>query len=301
MNRASWGRRFALAAALAVAFALAARADVLVAAWEGLVELITVQGKPVPASPAVISAHEIQELEGQEAQVQAERLLERAINHYDGATDLISRRVDGWRGEIKLTGTLNGLYMTAINSNDLRVRAAALELYLAANDVEKTPVELDRIMSRCDREADGRPYMLWIVGLLGNRGVDPGRALNHLLRWSNDPDLETRHWAVEGIAILGTDDAIAPLLRVFHDDPSPIIRERAACGLAQSGMLTARQRFTAIPELLRFADDPGLDDTTRGWVFQALQDISGERLGNDPSDWRAWWAKGPQPPGDVAR
>ena len=156
-------------------------------------------------------------------------------------------------------------------------------------------------MARCDRQADGRPHELFVVGLLGNRGVDPRRALDYLLGYANDPDVETRQWAVEGIAMLGTDDAIAPLLRVFHDDPSPLIKERAGCGLAQSGMLTAKQRFTAIPELLRFADDPQLDDKTREWVVQALQDISGKRFGGDVRDWRAWWATQPQPPEPEAR
>src|SRR4029077_20969773 len=115
-------------------------------------------------------------------------------------------------------------------------------------DIGKTPEDLDRIMARCDAQADGRPHALYVVGLLGNRGIDPQRALDYLLHWSETTDDDTRHWAVEGIAMLGSDESIAPLLRVFHDDPSPFIRERAACGLAQHGMLDARQRFTAIPE-----------------------------------------------------
>jgi len=111
-------------------------------------------------------------------------------------------------------------------------------------------------MARCDREADGRPHEIYVVGLLGNRGVDPRRALDYLLRFASDPDVETRKWAVEGIAMLGTDDAIAPLLRAFHDDPSAVIRERAGCGLAQSGMLTGEAAVHRHSELLRFADDP---------------------------------------------
>ena len=280
MNQGSWGRRIALAAALATAFALAARADVLVAAWEGLVDLIGIEGEPVPASPAVISGHEVKELQALAPQAQAERLLERAINHYDGAATMIAKNIDGWRGKIAMEGTLNGLFLTAMNANDLRVRAAGIELYLAAYDIGKTPEDLDRIMARCDREADGRSHELWVVGLLGNRGVDSRRALDYLLRWANDPEVDTRHWAVEGIAMLGTDDSVASLLRVFHDDPSPFIRERAACGLAQHGMLTQRQRLTAVPELLRLKDDPSLDDKTREWVVQALEDIRGERLGD---------------------
>jgi len=266
---------------LALAFAFAARTDVLVAAWEGLVELITIDGPPIAASPAVLSTHEVDELESLPPQAQAERLLERAINHYDGASSLIAARVDGWRKHIKMEGSLNGLFMTAMNSNDLRVRAAGIELYLAAYDCGKTEVDLDRIITRCDRQAEARPHYLWAVGLLGNRGVAPRRALDYLLSWSKDPDEETRHWAVEGIAMLGTDDSIAPLLEIFHDDPSPLVRERAACGLAQHGMLTQKQRATAVPELIRFREDPGLDDKTRAWAVQALADITGERAETD--------------------
>jgi hypothetical protein len=301
MSMKESGRRMVLGAVLLVAFMLAARTDVLVAAWRELVGLITLEGQPVAASPAVISGHEVEEIETLEPQAQAERLLERAINHYDGAAARIAGSVDGWRGKITMEGRLNGLFMTALNANDLRVRAAALELYLAAYDVGKTPEDLDRMMARGERQAEGRPHALFVVGLLGNRGVDPRRALDYLLRYADDPDVETRKWAVEGIAMLGTDDAIAPLLRIFHDDADATVRERAGCGLAQSGMLTAKQRFGAIPALLRFADDPALDDKTHAWVFQALADISGERLGFDIRDWRDWWAKGPQPPEGDAR
>ena len=66
--------------------------------------------------------------------------------------------------------------------------------------------------------------------------------------------MNIRYWAVEGLAYLATDAAIAPLLDIFHDDPSPMIRERAACGLAQSGMFSAAQRRTAVPRLLDFAE-----------------------------------------------
>jgi len=159
---------------------------VLVAAWKELVELIGIEGEPVSASPARISGHEVQELETLAPQAQAERLLERAINHYDGAAALIAEGVDGWRGKITMEGRLNGLFETALNANDLRVRAAGLELYLAAYDIGKTPEDLDRIMARCDRQADGRPHELFVVGLLGNRGVDPRRALDYLLGYAND-------------------------------------------------------------------------------------------------------------------
>ena len=96
-----------------------------------------------------------------------------------------------------------------------------------------------------------------------------------------DPDPEVRHWAVEGLAYLGTNETIAPLLQAFHDDPSPMVRERAACSLAQSGMLTQEQRHSVIPHLLDYADDASLDTQTHGWVYQALRDITGQTLPND--------------------
>jgi hypothetical protein len=94
---------------------------------------------------------------------------------------------------------------------------------------------------------------------------------------------------VEGLAYLGTDEIIAPLLQVFHDDPSPMIRERAACGLAQSGMLSEKQRRSAVPRLLDFADDAALDPDTHKWVFQALRDITGQNLPHDSAAWRSWY------------
>jgi len=284
-------------AAVTAALVLMAKPGVLFAAWKELSYLVALKGDPIQASSPVISGHELEELDAMAPQAQAERLLERAINRYLGATALIADRIEGWHGKIKLDGTLNGLFVTALDSNDLRVRAAAIEIYLAAHALDKTPESLERVIARCQRQAAGRPNELWVVGLLGNRGVEPERALDFLLKWVDDPNVETRHWAVEGLAMLGTDATIVPLLTIFHDDPSAFIRERAACSLAQSGMLTRRQRWTALPQLIRFADDPALDDKTRAWVFQALQDISGERLPDDTRDWKARWAKEPWPTG----
>ena len=77
------------------------------------------------------------------------------------------------------------------------------------------------------------------ASVLGNRGVQPDRAFEILIGSIHDENVNVRYWAVEGLAYLGTEDIITPLLSVFHDDASPMIRERAACSLAQSGMLSA--------------------------------------------------------------
>jgi HEAT repeat protein len=267
------------------------------AAWQEISELLSLQGKPEPASANVLSEHEIEQLDKMDAQAQAELLLERSINHYRGANDEIVKRVNGWRGQLKLDNTrLNNLFMTALNSDDLRVRAAAIEVDIAARDLEKSLATVDRLEAAARFGEQGpRANALWDIALLGNRGVNPQRAAEMLLASVHDSNVNIRYWAVEGLAYLGTDETIAPLLQAFHDDPSPMIRERAACGLAQSGMLSERQRRNAVPQLIDFAGDPALDAQTRTWVYQALRDITGQSLPHDSAAWRNWYD---QHPGD---
>ncbi len=260
------------------------------AAWQQIAEFLSLRGKPEPASANVLSEHEIEVLDAMTPQDQASLLLERSINHYHGANDQIAARVAGWRGRITLDSRLNGLFVTALNSDDLRVRAAAIEVDIAARNLEKSPATIDRLAGVAATGEQGpRANALWDLGLLGNRGIEPARVADILLGSIHDPNENIRYWAVEGLAYLGTDEVIEPLLQIFHDDPLPMIRERAACGLAQSGMLSAAQRRTAMPRLLDYAEDGSLDEQTRRWVFQALRDITGQSLGHDAIAWRQWY------------
>lgn len=260
------------------------------AAWDEVSAFLSLQGKPEPASASVLSEHEIEALDQMPPQKQAELLLERSINHYHGANEQIEKRVESWRGNLKLEGNLSSLITTAINSDDLRVRAAAIEVDLAGRNVEETSASVDRLepLARSGEQA-WRVNALWSLGLLGNRGVEPERITRILLDLIHDPNEEARYWAVDGMAYLGTDETIEPLLDVFHNDPSLKVRERAACGLAQSGMLSEKQRRSAVPRLLDFTDDPSLDAETRKWAFQALRDITGQSLPHDPAAWRNWY------------
>jgi HEAT repeat protein len=245
-----------------------------------------------PTSAGVLSEHHLEVLDSMTPQAQAEFLLERAINRYQGSNEQIRARVGYWHGKIELNERLNGLFMIALNSDDLAVRASAIELDLAALNLEKRVETIDRLEADARQGAQGpRANALWRIGLLGNRGVQPERAFEILIGSIHDENVNVRYWAVEGLAYLGTEDIITPLLAVFHDDTSPMIRERAACSLAQSGMLSAALRLTAVPRLLDFADDPTLDDQTRSWVFQALRDITGQSLPRQPSAWRDWYVR----------
>ena len=261
------------------------------AGWERISQLLSLQGQPEPASANVLSEHEIERLDSMPAQAQAELLLERSINHYKGTNEQIEARVGRWRGQITLNPRLDNLFRTAINSDDLRVRAAGLDVDLAARNIEKTTATVDRLepVARAGEQGP-RANALWDLGLMGNRGVQPERIAQILSSSLRDDNENIRYWAVEGMAYLGTDETIEPLLEVFHDDPSARIRERAACSLAQSGMLNKQQRYRAVPRLLDFAEDGSLDAETRSWVYQALRDITGENLPRDSAAWRQWYA-----------
>jgi len=260
------------------------------AAWQQVAEFLSLQGKPAPTSANVLSEHETEVLDGMTPQQQAQLLMERSINHYKGANEEIAKRVGSWRGKIKLDDSLNRLFMTALNSDDLRVRAAAIEVDIAARDLGKNEFTVNELERQAQSGEQGvRVNALWDLALLGNRGVEPQRAAQALLQSIHDDNENVRYWAVEGLSYLGTDETVRPLLQVFHDDPSPTIRERAACGLAQSGMLSEKQRRSAVPTLLNYADDASLDGTTKKWVFQALRDITGQSLPHDAAAWRNWY------------
>jgi HEAT repeat protein len=218
--------------------------------------------------------------------------MERAINHYQGAIELIDNSVPSWYGRLDVQkGPLAGLLYTAINANDLRVRAASLEITLAGYNLHKSPETVESLLVRLQDEPQHRAWLLWILGVLGNRGVETARLETVFLDRIHDPDETTRTYAVIGLGLLATDSSIAPLLGVFREDPSPRVREGAACAIAQSGMFREEQRMAAVPDLLRMMDDASLDATTRSWVFQALQDITGAGLGSNPAAWRDWWSQ----------
>ena len=260
-------------------------AQALRQAFEAIVRLT---GPPLAASQGVLSEHEIEELELLPPQDQAERLLQRAVNHYDGAAALIEQRVDNWRGQLQYTKRLETLTWSAYNSSDLRVRAASAEVSLAAYGLEKSPAAVEGLVRALEQQDQSRLYGLWALGLLGSRGVEVDLVFRTLHLHLADPDEQVRKWAVNSLAMLGDDRIIPVLLDVFRYDQSLIVKERAACSLAETGMLTRQQRQQAVPDFLRLTDDLSLPPVARKWALQALRDITGQPLGNDPTAWRNW-------------
>ena len=272
-------------------FSLAARGDVLQNVWELFSgHEIEVSGPPVPANHPKLSEHNIEWVRTQSPQAQAEFLLSSAINYEQGATELIDEYVDGWRGVLQRTAGWERLTNTALYSGDLRVRAAAIEIDLAVNNVAKSDQAADRLVDLAAAGEEQRPWATWTLGMLANRGIQTERIHDVLVEYTYDPVEEIRIWAVEGLAHIGTDETIPEFIRILGTDPALQVRERAGCSLAKSGMLTRGQRMQAVPGLIDLADDPALEPKPRRWVYQALREITNVSLGDDPDEWRHWHA-----------
>lgn len=247
-------------------------------------------GKPVPADRSKLSEHNTEWVKTQPPPTQAEFLLSSAMNHDHGATDLIMELVSGWYGHLHSTPKWETLQDTALYSNDLRVRAAAIEINLALNNLAKKNETVDRLIKSAENNPDNRPWAAWELGMLADRGIETDRVHEFLESYTHDSNEKTRFWAVEGLAHIGTDETIKDFIEVLHTDASLDVRERAGCSLAKSGMLTREQRMKAIPGLLDLTDDSSLDPTTRGWVYQALREITNQPLPNNPATWRNWYS-----------
>lgn len=261
-----------------------------VAAWEKITGVFS------PRKNSAVSSVRFsdRDLDRQHPQKQAEILLARAVNRNDGATNQIQARVESWRGKLTWDSQLGDLTTVALNSNDQSVRASAIEVQLAAYGLTKSESAADGLVRRADSPDHAQKiWALWALGLLGNRGVETDRVVQvltaHLKGPGKDFDEDARRWAVEGLALVGTTPTVAPLLEAMRNDPSALVRERAACSLAESGMLTHEQRLIAVPQLINYSDDPALDAQTHRWAFQALSDITKQRLPNDSAAWRNWY------------
>jgi len=285
-----------------------------VALWGKISRTSALQNKSSVSSAATFSDRD---LDRQNPQKQAEILLERAVSRSDGARAQsggsedqieaqIEARIDAWRGQLQWDSQLGDLTTVALNSSDQRLRASAVEVQLAAYGLPKSQSSVDALERQADSRNHARKiWALWSLGLLGNRGVETDRVVQVLSSHLNDSGKDSardrdrnsnnnnnedaRRWAVEGLALVGTTATIAPLLDAMHNDPSAMVREHAACSLAQSAMLSHDQRLIAVPRLISYTSDPVLDAQTQALAFQALAAITKQHLPNDSTAWRNWY------------
>jgi HEAT repeat protein len=264
------------------------------AAWQHITILLStnasLSASGSHASNSYSAGINFAELDSLDAQRQAEALLESAVGESEGAVDQISSRLEGWQGKLKWDSQIASLTTAALTSKDLRVRRTGVEVELAAYGLAKNSASLKYLLHAAQSSDHGKKiWGLWALGLLANQGVGTPVAVQALTTHLQDSDQDSRRWAVASLALVGSPQVIAPLLRAMHDDPSPDVRESAASGLAESGMMTREQRLAAVPQLLNYTEDPALDQQTRDWAFQALACITGQRLPNDSDIWRLWY------------
>jgi hypothetical protein len=244
----------------------------------------------VSASQPHAKDSDVEEIAHLAPQQQAERLLELAVEQPDLSLGLIHRNLTSWRGHLEDTDHLFRLVLAALDSNDPRVRVAAVEIDLAANNLIKSPESFEKLLRQIHSDSEDRYLALWRLGALGNRGVEPSEAFRTLKLYTRNRNQEVRFWAVEGLAMLGNEEAVDALLDVLVHDPAAQIRQRAANGLSRSGLLTGEQRLTAVPQLLNLLDDDSLDTATQNLIYTTLEAITGASFGKNAGAWRDWWA-----------
>jgi hypothetical protein len=88
----------------------------------------------------------LRQIDSMRAQKQAEALLERAVAQDSGATEQISSRVDRWQGKLQWNSHMASLTTAALNSGDMRVREAGVEVELAAYGLQKNSASLEYLL-----------------------------------------------------------------------------------------------------------------------------------------------------------
>jgi hypothetical protein len=221
-------------------------------------------------------------------QAEAEQILARVASGDSAAADEVLAKSSEWTGRTHRTPKSEQFVAAALNLHDLQARAAAVQAELALDGVQQNEAGLSEV-EQVVGDPTQRVWALWMLGALGNRGVDPVHSAKIVGSYLTDPQANVRAAAVDALALVASDETIPLILDRFRNDPSPVVQERAACAVAESGMYRHEQRMTTAASLVGWLDDPLLSPQQRAWTVQALGDISGQRLGNDSIVWRNWY------------
>jgi len=221
-------------------------------------------------------------------QMVAEQLLTKATAGDSQATDEILAHASEWTGKTQRTPRSEQLVTALLNHSDLHVRQAGVRAELALDGVSADANGLEQVKLSIGNP-QLRGWSLWMLGALANQGVDPDHASKIIETYLTDPDVQVRVSAVDAMSLVATWETLPMMLDRFRNDPSPVVQERAACDLAESGMYTHAQRISAAASFVGWVDDSLLTPQQHAWAGQALGDISGQHYGNDAAAWRHWY------------
>jgi hypothetical protein len=224
-------------------------------------------------------------------QKRAEELLARVAAGDTGAADHVLAESSDWTGKSRRSPRTDQSITAGMNSSNMHAREASLQAQLALDGVFRDERGF-AMMERAVGNPGQRAWALWMLGALGNRGINPIHTAKIIGAYLSDPSVSVRASSVDALSLVGTDETIPMLLDRFRNDPSPVVQERAACAIAESGMYTHEQRMTAASSLVGWLDDSLLTAQQRRWTVQALGDISGKNLGTDSAAWRSWYEGG---------
>ena len=222
-------------------------------------------------------------------QSEAEQLLQRSAAGEARVADQVLEQSPGWTGTTRRTPKSEESVGVMLNAPDRHVREAALRAEMALDGVTVDDAGFQMARNSV-RNPTYRVWGLWMLGALGNHGVNAEQATKLIGEYLADSDANVRAAAVNALALVGTEETIPVLLDRFRNDASPVVQERAACSLAESGMYTHQQRMMAAASFVGWLDDSTLSAAQRAWALHALRDISGKNLGESASAWREWYA-----------
>jgi CYTH domain-containing protein len=224
----------------------------------------------------------------QSQQAEVETLLERLAAGDSAAIDQVLRESSGWLDKVQHTPRTNQLLIATLNQHDLRMRGAALQATLALDGVSRDDAGLNRL-ELAVANPNQRAWALWMLGALGNRGIQPERVVQILKGYLDDVDQRTRSGAVDGLGIVASDDTVPILLERFRNDRSLVVQESAARNLGEGGMYTHEQQMSAAVSLVGWLDDASLSVQQKSWAAHTLRDVSGQNLGADAAAWQQWY------------
>ncbi len=221
-------------------------------------------------------------------QASAEHLLQRVASGDLAATAQVLAQSDEWTGQTQRTPAVQQWITAVLNRPSSDGRQAAIQATLALDGIPRTEAGFAQVQQAVE-DPNRRVWALWMLGALGNRGIEPDHAAKQIAGYLGGPDANVRAGAVDGLALVATDETVPLLLDRFRNDASPMVQEHAARALAEAGMYTHPQRMSAAGSLVGWVNDSRLTPQQHQWTLQALRDISGQNLGNDSTAWQNWY------------